>query len=104
MSRTRLFAAPLALALLASLPFGGAQAAGDSAVRRERRVEESRAVAAAAVDAGAAVAAVRAAGYGPVHALAWDHGHWSVRADDAHASAARLLVDATTGAVTRRTR
>lgn len=93
-------AAALALALAAAVPFTPAIASD----RDDRRAEESRAVAAARVDAAAAIAAVRAAGYGPVRDLEWERGRWEVKAADAEGRRVELRVDATTGAVTRRDR
>ncbi|MBR0679807.1 PepSY domain-containing protein [Roseomonas eburnea] len=93
-------AAALALALAAATPFVPAMASD----RDDRRTEENRAVTAARVDAAAAVAAVRAAGYGPVRELDWEHGQWEVKASDAEGRRVALRVDATTGAVTRRSR
>lgn len=97
MNRTIRPAAALALALAAAMPFAPAQASD----RDSRRAEENRAVAAARVDAAAAIAAVRAAGYGPVRDLEWDHGRWEVEATDAEGRRVELYVDATTGAVVR---
>lgn len=93
-------AAALALALAAAMPFAPAQASD----RDTRRTEENRAVAAARVDAAAAIAAVRAAGYGPVSELDWEHGRWEVKATDAEGRRVGLYVDASTGAVARRGR
>ena len=93
-------AAALALALAAAAPFTPAMASD----RDDRRVEETRALAAAQVDAAAAIAAVRAAGYGPVREVEWERGRWDVKATDAEGRRVALRVDATTGAVTRRDR
>lgn len=93
-------AAALALAFAAALPLMPAQASD----RDGRRAEESRAVAAARVDAAAAIAAVRAAGYGPVSELEWDHGRWEVKTTNAEGRGVEVHVDATTGAVTVRGR
>lgn len=57
----------------------------------------------AAIDAAAAIAAVRAAGYGPVRHVEWEHGRWHIASLDASGQRVRLVVDATSGAVTRRT-
>lgn len=113
-------AASLALALLAALPFvplpfaasaapedarpqtaphTAPQAASSPSDRREHA-----AVAAAAIDAGAAFAAVRAAGYGAVRDLEWEHGAWEVKAIDAEGRPTKLRVDAGSGAVSRRDR
>ncbi|MDB5374359.1 MAG: Peptidase propeptide and protein [Belnapia sp.] len=92
----RIPAASLAFALaVAALPLA-AMAAPDAA--------EQQAIAAAAVDAGAAVAAVRNAGYGAVRDLEWERGAWEVKATDATGRSIELRVDATTGAVSRRDR
>lgn len=93
-------AAALALALAAAMPFAPAEASE----RDTRRTEENRAVAAARVDAAAAIAAVRAAGYGPVRELDWEHGRWEVKSTDAEGRRVELYVDATSGAVTRGSR
>lgn len=93
-------AAALALALAAAMPFAPAEASD----RDTRRTEENRAVADARVDAAAAIAAIRAAGYGPVRDLEWDHGRWEVKTTDAEGRRVELYVDAATGAVTRRGR
>ena len=93
-------AAALALALAAAMPFAPAKASD----RDSRRAEENRAVAGARVDAAAAIAAVRAAGYGPVRALDWEHGRWEVKSTDAEGRRVELYVDATTGAVVRGSR
>lgn len=90
-------AAALALALAAALPLAPAHASERDAAR----TEESRA-AAARIDATAAIAAIRAAGYGPVSELDWEDGRWEVKATDAEGRRVRLHVDATTGAVARR--
>ena len=100
MIRTIRPAVALTLALAAAMPFAPAQASD----RDSRRTEENRAVADARVDAAAAIAAVRAAGYGPVRDLEWDHGRWEVKATDADGRRVDLYVDATTGAVARRGR
>lgn len=91
-------AAALALALAASLPLAAPQAAD----RDTRRAEETRAVAAAKVDATAAITAVRAAGYGPVIELEWDRGRWEVKTTNAEGRRVDLHVDATSGAITTR--
>ncbi|MBW6401384.1 PepSY domain-containing protein [Roseomonas sp. HJA6] len=93
-------AAALALALAAALPLVPAHASE----RDARRTEESRAVAAARIDATAAIAAVRAAGYGPVSELDWEHDRWEVKATDAEGRRVALHVDAATGAVAHRGR
>lgn len=90
-------AAALALALAATLPL-----AAHAADRDTRRAEETRAVAAAKVDATAAITAVRAAGYGPVIELEWDRGRWEVKTTNAEGRRVDLHVDATSGAITTR--
>ena len=97
MIRTIRPAAALAIAIAAATPFAAAHASD----RDSRRAEETRAVAAARVDATAAIAAVRAAGYGPVQELDWDHGRWEVKSTDTDGRRVELYVDATSGAVTR---
>lgn len=87
--------AALALTLAAALPVTAALASD----RQDRRAEESRAIAAAQVDAAAAIAAVRAAGYGPVSELEWDHGRWEVKATNTEGRRVELHVDTTSGAV-----
>ena len=100
MNRTIRPAAAFALALAAAMPFAPAQASD----RESRRAEENRAVAAARMDAAAAIAAVRAAGYGPVRELDWEHGRWEVKSTDAEGRRVELYVDATSGAVVRGSR
>ena len=106
-------AGALALALAAALPLAPAMASPDDAgtQRRteERRSDERRAAdrdafARAAVDAAGAVAAVRAAGYGPVRSVEWERGAWEVDSITADGRRIELRVDAATGAVTRRGR
>lgn len=98
-------AAALALALAATMPLAPAFASsGDRDGRDSRRIEENRAAAAARVDAAAAIAAVRAAGHGPVREIEWDHGRWEVKTITAEGRRASFYVDATSGAVTPRGR
>jgi hypothetical protein len=98
-------AAALALALAATMPLAPAFASpGDRDGREARRIEENRAVTAARVDAAAAIAAVRAAGHGPVRGIEWKYGRWEVKTIDADGRRNSLYVDATSGAVTPRYR
>ncbi|MBP0465189.1 PepSY domain-containing protein [Roseomonas sp. PWR1] len=98
-------AAALAFALAAAVPFAPAFASsGERDGRETRRVEESRALAAAPVDAAAAIAAVRAAGHGPVRGIEWERGRWEVKTIDAQGRRATFNVDAASGAVTPRGR
>ncbi|WP_198378047.1 PepSY domain-containing protein [Neoroseomonas rubea] len=98
-------AAALALALAATMPLAPAFASsGDRDSRETRRVEENRALAAAPVDAAAAIAAVRAAGHGTVREIEWDRGRWEVKTVNAEGRQASFHVDATSGAVTARNR
>lgn len=100
MTRTRILAAPLALALAAGLPM----AAFASPDRDQRRSEEQRAITAAAVDAAGAIAAVRAAGYGTIREVDWERGAWAVKATGSAGQRVALRVDAQSGAVTPRQR
>lgn len=106
-------AGALALAIAAALPFAPAMASPDdnrdgrrTEERRgdDRRAAERESMARAAVDAAGATAAVRAAGYGPVHSVEWEHGAWEVESTTAEGRRVELRVDAATGAVTRRDR
>lgn len=98
-------ATALALALAVTMPLASAVASPDGRDGREtRRIEENRAVAAARVDAAAAIAAVRAAGYGPVREIEWDHGRWEVKTTDAEGRRMTVYVDAASGALTPRNR
>lgn len=95
MARFHLLAAPLALVAMLSLaPMAHADNDMD---KRAARIE---ALKSASVDATAAIAAVRAAGYPTVASVDWEKGHWEVKALDAQGKRAKLDVDAKTGAVT----
>ena len=95
MARFHLLAAPLALAAMISLaPMARADNNTDS---RAARIE---ALKSASVDATAAIAAVRAAGYPTIASVDWEKGRWEVKALDAQGKRAKLDVDAKTGAVT----
>lgn len=98
----------LALALAAALPLAPAMASPDDSRdghhAEERRGAQREALARAAVDAAGAAAAVRAAGYGPVRSVEWEHGAWEVKSTSAEGQRVELRVDAATGAVTRRDR
>lgn len=98
-------AAALALALAATVPLTPAFASsGERDGRDSRRVEDNRALSAAPVDAAAAIAALRAAGHGPVREIEWDRGRWEVKTLNADGRRVSFYVDATSGAVTPRDR
>lgn len=98
MARFHLLAAPLALAAMVSLaPMAHADNGMD---KRAARIE---ALKSASIDATAAIAAVRAAGYPTIASVDWEKGHWEVKALDAQGKRAKLDVDAKTGAVTPNT-
>lgn len=105
MPRSRIQMVPFALALMAALPLsaGSAAAADDGDGQRGdgHRTEQHRLMAAAPIDAAAALSAVRAAGYTEVRELEWHDGGWKIKARDAQGHKAKLRVDATSAAVTR---
>jgi hypothetical protein len=96
-------AAALTLALAAALPLASTLASADAA-RETRRISGSLNPATAPFDAPAAIAAVYGAGYTALSELEWERGAWQAKAVDEHGRPARLRVDATTGAVSRRDR
>lgn len=102
MARIRPLAA-LTLALATSAPFQ-AVLASDDGNRADRRSAEAVAPSTARFDAPAAIAAVYGAGYSAVTELEWERGGWRVKAADAQGHRVTLRVDATTGAVTPRSR
>jgi hypothetical protein len=61
--------------------------------------EKRSEAAAPAVDAEAAIAATRAAGYGQIRKLEWEGRVWEVRGSDAQGRRVTLCVDATSAAV-----
>lgn len=101
MTRTRILIIPVALAMLAAVPLsiGYAHADGD---KDARRAEQHRVMAAATVDAAGAIAAVKAAGYSVIREVDWDDGAWEIKANDAQGQKAKLRVDPTSAAVTRK--
>lgn len=104
MTRPRSFAA-LALALAVAAPLGAANASSDhDGGRGGGRPAEAAGLAAARLDARAAIAAVHGAGYTAVTDLEWERGGWDVKAADAQGRRVALRVDATTGAVAPRGR
>jgi uncharacterized membrane protein YkoI len=94
----------LALGLIAAIPAGAALASSDQGGRENRSGRESRMPANIAINAAAAISAVQAAGYTAITELDWERGAWEVKASDPQGQRARLRVDATTGAVSRRER
>ncbi|WP_019013571.1 PepSY domain-containing protein [Elioraea tepidiphila] len=102
MARIRPLAA-LTLALATAAPFQ-AVLASDDGNRADRRAGEAVAPSTARFDAPAAIAAVYGAGYSAVTELEWERGGWKVKAADAQGRRVTLRVDATTGAVTPRSR
>lgn len=86
-----LAAAPVLVLMLASVPA--------SASERGRAVETRVQVAAPAMNAEAAIAALRAAGYDQIRKLEWEGGVWEARASDAQGRRVQLCVDATSAAV-----
>jgi hypothetical protein len=96
-----LVGAPAAL-LAAGLWLHPAQAASNDHHGKPHTAETGSALATAQVDAATAATAVKAAGYGAIREIAWEHGRWEVKASAADGRPARLHVDAVTGAVTAR--
>lgn len=66
----------------------------------ERDQTSRREAAAPAVDAQAAIAAVRGAGYDGIRKLEWERGFWEARARDAQGRSVQVCVDGTSAAVT----
>lgn len=92
--RVHAFAAFAALAALAALSGTPAFASGsgrDDASRRD--------AAAPAIDAQAAIAAVRGAGYDGVRKLERERGFWEARARDAQGKSVKVCVDGASAAV-----
>ncbi len=106
MTRTPRLALPLLLGLATALPLTAAMASPDDTYEGrhhgEWRGDGDRSLASAKIDAAAAVAAVRSAGYSAVYDLEWEYGYWKVKARDAEGRYVRLRVDATSGDVARR--
>ena len=101
---TRLRAAtPITLALLVLVPLATAMASSDTR-RDERQNEVQRPVTSAAIDASRAIAVVQAAGYTAIRSLEWEHGGWTVKANNTEGRRVELRADATTGTVTTRQR
>ncbi|WP_291298759.1 PepSY domain-containing protein [Elioraea sp.] len=70
--------------------------------RSERRASRAQAVLAAKVAAADAVRIVEAAGYRGIHELEWERGTWEIEAFDAAGARVDLRVDATSGAIVRK--
>ncbi|NGM20742.1 hypothetical protein G3576_12025 [Roseomonas stagni] len=110
MTRTRLLAAPLALALAAAIPMAAFaqpgehrdrddRRAGEHRDREQRRAEDNRALAAATVDAAGAITAARNAGFRTIREVEWERGVWEVKAINEAGQRTTLYVDAASGNV-----
>lgn len=110
MTRTRLFALPLALAMATAIPVAAfaqpdhhrdrdGRRAADHRDRDQRRAEDNRALAAATVDAAGAITAARNAGFRTIREVEWERGVWEVKAINEAGERTTLYVDSASGNV-----